>query len=275
MINLERATENTLKKILHKQVCLPSEYEKIFKEESNFLYNENINSAIKENIEEKVHEVYELQEATERIVLNSQELISSSNNIIKDTNLENLKNEMLIMLDKINYLKNEIYNDELTNLKNRKWLYHIFLKENKTNSSGLFIFLDLNKFKYINDTYGHNVGDKTLIYFANFIKAELLKYFEKNEFEFIRYSGDEFIIIFNNIINSKQITNEIRIKKLLFNIRKDLKQKKFKWKSQKDKNTFNIDFAYGVKPFYENEEFDSILIEADLNMYEMKKNERK
>jgi diguanylate cyclase (GGDEF)-like protein len=80
----------------------------------------------------------------------------------------------------------------------------IFSYYKKPLSMAMF---DIDNFKQINDTYGHNVGDETLIRFANILTTRL------RETDIIsRYGGDEFAIIFPNtdLNNAKNICEEIR-----------------------------------------------------------------
>lgn len=90
--------------------------------------------------------------------------------------------------------------DELTNLPNRRFFKETIKKEilvsirNKTKFA--LIFIDLDKFKSINDEYGHLIGDQVLIYFAGILKNIL----RKSDF-IARYAGDEFCIIINQIQN--------------------------------------------------------------------------
>jgi len=88
-----------------------------------------------------------------------------------------------------------IYTDYLTQINNRKRL-DMFLEErikgiNKSNSFSA-IMIDLNNFKIINDTYGHDIGDNVLK-----ITAEILKSCINKEDFLARYGGDEFCIILN------------------------------------------------------------------------------
>lgn len=100
-----------------------------------------------------------------------------------------ISNEML--KHRINQ-KNEYlsYHDTLTGLYNRNY-YNVFrsdFKKRKPKNTGV-IFVDVNELKYINDTYGHECGDKELIHVANVIK----KNFPNDNI--FRISGDEFVVI--------------------------------------------------------------------------------
>jgi diguanylate cyclase (GGDEF)-like protein len=55
------------------------------------------------------------------------------------------------------------------------------------------LFIDLDKFKDINDTYGHQIGDKVLI-----LTADRLKVFVRGEDTVSRWGGDEFVCILMN-----------------------------------------------------------------------------
>ena len=88
---------------------------------------------------------------------------------------------------KLDVLNAKYHYVTLTGCYNRVFLSEI---EEKTLEAGdVVIYLDLNDFKKINDTYGHDAGDKQLKIFANI----LMKHFENDVV--LRLGGDEFVIL--------------------------------------------------------------------------------
>lgn len=86
--------------------------------------------------------------------------------------------------------------DQLTGLAIRGVLIKRFTKlmEDEHNK-GLLCFVDLDDLKHINDTYGHEMGDRALLHFAQVIKEYELKY----DGIAARYGGDEFILTLNGL----------------------------------------------------------------------------
>jgi diguanylate cyclase (GGDEF)-like protein len=84
--------------------------------------------------------------------------------------------------------------DPLTGLYNRLKIQEIFLYEQqqfiRSKETFSIILMDLDNFKWINDMYGHNTGDKYLKEFAN-----MLKTFSRNVDIIGRWGGEEFIIL--------------------------------------------------------------------------------
>jgi diguanylate cyclase (GGDEF)-like protein/PAS domain S-box-containing protein len=96
------------------------------------------------------------------------------------------------------------YHDPLTKLPNRSFFKSQLNKaiENgkKTNSKVAVLYLDLDNFKMINDTLGHDAGDKLLKNIGDRLKDGL----RQNEFV-SRQGGDEFAVILNGIIDKNQL----------------------------------------------------------------------
>ncbi len=91
-------------------------------------------------------------------------------------------------------LQNEtIFRDQLTGLFNRSYFDYIKERyESRMPEKITGIMLDINRFKAINDTFGHSVGDEALK-----ITADILRRSVGDEGTVIRYAGDEFIILIN------------------------------------------------------------------------------
>lgn len=90
------------------------------------------------------------------------------------------------------------YYDPLTGLPNRQLmmerLQHALLASFRTGGQGAVLFLDLNNFKAINDTLGHEEGDKLLQEMARRLRTCV-----RQEDTVARFGGDEFIVLLENL----------------------------------------------------------------------------
>ena len=94
--------------------------------------------------------------------------------------------------------------DELTGLRNKGALtreINEFLADPLTDK-GIMFMLDIDRFKAINDTYGHDIGDRVIAQLGNFIG----KNFVNNEITG-RFGGDEFIVFIRNNDNLDAVNN--------------------------------------------------------------------
>jgi len=81
--------------------------------------------------------------------------------------------------------------DQLTGLRNRQYFQERLAKV-RHQSNCCLAFIDLDNFKHYNDTFGHDVGDKLLVWFA-----DLLTEIETKKIKVCRWGGDEFLVLFN------------------------------------------------------------------------------
>ena len=101
--------------------------------------------------------------------------------------------------------------DSLTGLSNRRYFYEIAEKEiNKYKNHNIpfsILLLDLDKFKMINDKYGHIIGDETLKHFVKQINRILRPYDT-----FGRIGGEEFCVLFKetDIEEAKKLASKCR-----------------------------------------------------------------
>jgi diguanylate cyclase (GGDEF)-like protein len=88
--------------------------------------------------------------------------------------------------------------DALTGLHNRHHFYQR-LRNRRKGESLTLCYIDLDHFKYINDTYGHKVGDETLVAVANLLRKSFPKAF------ITRMGGDEFVVALFGVNDRKEI----------------------------------------------------------------------
>ena len=144
--------------------------------------------------------------------------------------------------------------DTLTRLYNRRAGVEIIeqlLKEQYENR--VFMLIDINKFKHINDEYGHQVGDTVLREFGLAIKHSLYD----NDVA-LRLGGDEFIIFLSNVQTTEQVEGFLR--KFLENI------DAIRIRDFNEKITASI----GVTLVKERETFDKLYAKTDKIMYQAK-----
>ena len=95
------------------------------------------------------------------------------------------------------------YHDSLTQLPNRRYLQNEFPlfvdRANAKFESFAVLYVDGDRFKQVNDLYGHDTGDLFLIQFA---KA-LLRSVRKNDLV-VRLGGDEFLVLISNLSREEQ-----------------------------------------------------------------------
>lgn len=93
------------------------------------------------------------------------------------------------------------FNDALTGLPNRRLLNDRLKQAIATNkrwsSYGAAIFLDLDKFKKLNDKFGHEAGDELLIAVGKRLKSAV-----RETDTVARYGGDEFVVLVNSLIGN-------------------------------------------------------------------------
>lgn len=126
--------------------------------------------------------------------------------------------EINFQLESLNEkLKNLSNCDPLTNVYNRRYFSEVskqilFSTKKDTQSIGVII-LDIDKFKNINDTYGHTVGDKVIISLA-----QNLKNIVRDSDIVSRFGGEEFVILmYNTNLENTQIVAE-KVRKHILNL---------------------------------------------------------
>ncbi len=135
--------------------------------------------------------------------------------------------------------------DELTGLLTRKSLFEIL----KENIDTYIVMMDVDRFKVINDTFGHRVGDEVLCKVANILKS-----FENRNVFAIRYAGDEFVLL---VRENREI-----LEKILEELTIKLKHLTFNY----DGEPFSVSMSLGVYLHKEGEDPEISIRKADRSL---------
>lgn len=149
--------------------------------------------------------------------------------------------------------------DELTGLYNRKKLDEVLKNElsrsERFEHKFVFLLLDIDHFKDVNDTFGHQIGDDILIEMTKIIKNNT-----RSTDIIIRWGGEEFVILF--------LETDINIAlQLAENLRKKVEEYEFKLVGNK---TISIGLTLNAK----NDTPDNIIKRADDALYRAKNSGR-
>jgi len=230
-------------------VVFPSYYGKLYAEEAHSL-----------NVDLQPDELLHAEMLDEKVVHHVLQLSNCAEQAIQAIESEDKKKlsavlaETKALRDEIQALQQIIYEDALTKSYNRKWFEDHYLNSDKQtmSTSGIMAMIDLNKFKEINDTFGHIVGDKILIHIAHKLK--------EIGGDVIRFGGDEFLVMFGS---GKEVEIQKKIDDMLSNCAKKI----FKV----EENSFKVSFAYGIALFKKGSELNAIIDIADKEMYRHKR----
>ena len=181
--------------------------------------------------------------------------------------LEIIRYSMVQTFHRLENEKKELYamarTDSLSGLANRnalnEYLERLIANTSRDAKEFAFLFLDLDHFKTINDSLGHNVGDELLKTVASIIDEVL----RSNDFV-ARVGGDEFVIVIQDYNTIMELTNIIdRIQNQLAKT----------WVIQT--NPISINSSIGIA-FYpkDGEDILSLMKHSDIAMYEAKQNGR-
>jgi diguanylate cyclase len=181
--------------------------------------------------------------------LNKSHLIST----IKELELENTR------------LEEESHIDPLTKLLNRRGYEKVFdrmksglpvegghRKNALTKSIGV-IFLDIDNFKSLNDTHGHDFGDEVLKQVANSIKS----CFTRPSDAVVRYGGEEMVVVLPGVSNSvlESLAEEVRLAVERLTFDRDI----------------SVTVSLGIALAKSQSEAELIIELADKSMYQAKK----
>lgn len=163
------------------------------------------------------------------------------------------------LVSQIKELEKKAYYDDLTGLLNRHGFYKEVCTTNyKMKFDGSFFFIDLDNFKYINDTYGHQCGNLFLKKFGELLTKVLLNIPCKQRF-ICRLGGDEFLIAIyeDNVHYAKHQLLKTQAKHYELTINHN--------------KTESICFSLGESLFAKNSPLEKAIMMADQAMYRNKR----
>jgi len=153
--------------------------------------------------------------------------------------------------------------DGLTGLYNRYFLEQ-FIEQfsrqiDRAEKSYAILMIDIDHFKQVNDTYGHDVGDTVIKELANVLKSSI-----RSSDMAIRYGGEEFLVFLYNPQQDKvrSITNKILYK---------FKEIEFKAQNKVFKKTLSVGIAYYPE---QGRSIWQVIKYADMALYKAKENGR-
>ncbi len=189
--------------------------------------------------------------------------IGANDFITKPFSKEGLTCRINNSLDTLEYglqLKYIAHHDFLTGLYNRRYFFEL-LKEytplaKAKNEFFALAIIDVDDFKTVNDTYGHDIGDRVLKEIAEGLRKSL-----KQDDIAVRFGGEEFCVVLKN--SSQKSVLEYLIKLI-----KNIEHQKI---VLHDGKVLHVTISSGVT-FSEGNTLDEMLKQADLALYKAKQN---
>lgn len=200
--------------------------------------------------------VAEIKHIIQEVTVQAQQALSSNQEIT--STLESLTSEISTLREDVDRLGSEAVTDSLTEIANRRG-FDIALRNTidrrlKTHQPCALLMIDLDHFKRINDTFGHQVGDKILRFVANTLKKNI-----RGGDILARYGGEEFTVILPN-------THQAGALKVAENLLKEVSARQLTTGAS-SKPIGRITMSIGLTLYKDNETLEGFIERADQSMY--------
>ena len=226
------------------------------------------------NIKEKIESINVSENGLEALTKLQNELVNAAVSIEKEMNnvssklesgktkVQELEEKIITLEDELNKTKIENMKDPLTGLLTKKSftdeVTRIESSYVRINTQYAVVFFDLDHFKKINDTYGHECGDVVLSTFGKILNKSI------RDHDIVgRYGGEEFVAIIHFNLNRELLQFLKRIKTIVT-------ENSFIYKDQKIRVTFSAGVA--LRSSYDS--YENTLQKADMLLYQSKENGR-
>jgi diguanylate cyclase (GGDEF)-like protein len=197
----------------------------------------------------------------------SRYLLDSEQRLVAD--LRQTNRELEQSLDFLRRTKEELntaeliaLTDTLTRVYNRRCLERdtagLQERTGNTRRGVAFVLVDLDRFKGINDSHGHHVGDLVLKHVADALKSAI----RTHDLPF-RVGGDEFAVLFNGITENEAMELARRIHASIGSLRIELPS-----------GTLTVTVSVGGTMYHPGESWEEFYKRADRNLYRVKEKGR-
>ncbi|MDY0232981.1 MAG: diguanylate cyclase [Sulfurimonas sp.] len=172
-------------------------------------------------------------------------------------------NNSIEALENIQFITNHANRDFLTGLYNRRYFFenmNEYMQDISTSGERFAVaMLDIDFFKKINDTYGHDVGDRVIIAISEVLRANT------NYRDIVaRFGGEEFCIVLKNI-------NQYSVPEILENLRKEVEDFVF---VLDEANKIKFTISIGASYHDSSDTLEETINQADMNLYNAKQSGR-
>lgn len=165
--------------------------------------------------------------------------------------------QKLIIINQKDKLKELSVLDQLTRIYNRRKFDDLMAKEidraNRYMQKFSIVMFDIDNFKYVNDTYGHLVGDTVLIEISTLVKNNLRK-----TDSIARWGGEEFIVIASETTLQNATNLGEKLRRIICNYH--------------FKEVGKITSSFGISEYLHQEKAEAMLSRADRALYIAKEN---
>ncbi len=171
-------------------------------------------------------------------------------------------NNSIEALENIQLITNHANRDFLTGLYNRRYFFenmHEYIENNENDEKFAVAMIDIDFFKKVNDTYGHDTGDEVIVQLSEILRTNT------NHRDLVsRFGGEEFCIVLKDIDQANALA-------ILERLRAEIETTTI---ITHKKETINFTVSIGATIYNEEDGLDEAINQADMMLYKAKQNGR-